>query len=406
MEHAYSKHLIRWGSLIAGVAWCASMGCGGVEDTYTGTYREEISGTSNEPSMVLEFMRLGDDSMGVMRLYQAPLLAEPFSTELSCAWTQLAAAPSEDGKFRLDIAAAGASKAYTIAGTFLDEDTMDVTVSTPGSAQVETKTLRRDTSVSTPNSVCNTINPFFIRPQFSRNDAPQVLSEAFNYTLKRPVFAALWLGLTTVEINGAQIFVGKESVDPSFFLMESTHRVPNGIKGEVGLSLNAPDEDILIRSGATRYGLAHPVVIDDGCEADAQGQCTSQVPERFRWDPFGEPIVATALAFGREPSSDFPPEAEGLGRAIFFVEGTLSELDDSLRQRILNIDAYGSGYDARHFYIVDVFFKGDQVISMRLPKDPETMGKLSYRDLQMRVTQDFSSTQSILLPRLQTLDQF
>lgn len=407
MEHIYSTPPQTWGTLIVSVCVLFGVvGCSPVEDTHTGTYREQIAATANTPSMALEFMRLGDDAMGVMRLYQAPLLGEPFSTELSCVWTQLAEAPNEEGTFQFDIApGGGASKAYTIKGRFVEDGVMNVQVIAPDSAEVESKVLYRDNTKSTPNSVCNTIDPFLIRPQFERNDAPQVLSESFNYTLKRPVFAALWLGITTVNINGAQIFVGKESIEPSFFLLDQLHQVPNGIKGEAALSLNPPDEDILIRSGQTKYGLAHPVIIDDKCDVDAQGQCSEAVPERFRWNPSEEPIIATLLSFGREPSQDFPPDAEGLGKAVFFVEGSLDQLDDSLRERILNIDQYGAGYNKRHFYIVDVFFRGDQIISMRLPKDPKTMFTLSYRALPLRVTRDFLSTQSILLPRLQTLDK-
>ncbi|MFU8805268.1 MAG: hypothetical protein ACNA8W_15755, partial [Bradymonadaceae bacterium] len=133
------------------------------------------------------------------------------------------------------------------------------------------------------------------------------------------------------------------------------------------------------------YALAHLVVIDD---RDSEG--------RFSWEISEEPIVATALQKGRLPNA--PEWANGWGKALLFVEGKLSELDDGLTMRMEGLEEVdGSG----HFYVVEIYFEDDDIRMLRLPA-PAEAGLVSdqARRVPLKITEDYLGARGVLLPRL------
>lgn len=415
MEHSYSKivrskgkalhHFIGAVSIhcmwICAIASIWSTGCDPVEDDYSGTYRE-IATENGDDLLAIDFFRFGDNAMGLMRNYRSALSEEPFSKEQSCSWTNLSSAPDEEGNFTLSATTDIITEGFELKGKFLSETRFEATINYDDGDSVK-KIFER--VKDEPNNICNTIKPYLISPQFKLNDLPQVLPADANYTMRRPVFVTLWLGVRAVAQGGAFVYVGKQSAKPFFYLNDKSHRSENGIKGNVSLSIPKPDDEMLIASGQTSFALAHFVVIDDECKLDeATQKCTDDLPSRFSWDTDKEPIIATSLQFGEEQSDDFPSDANGLGKAIFFVEGRLSQLHPSIKDKIVNIEQYKDNNENKHFYIVDVFFKDDAVVGMRLPKDPSVMDRISYREVQLKLTRDYLNTSEILLPRLITLE--
>ena len=91
----------------------------------------------------------------------------------------------------------------------------------------------------------------------------------------------------------------------------------------------------------------------------------------------------------------------GLGKALFYVEGKLSELHPNTQTLIENIELYTEERDNAHFFIVDFYYDDNgNIIRMRLPSDPRTLTNLSYRIIPVAVTPDYLKANEILLPRL------
>jgi len=248
------------------------------------------------------------------------------------------------------------------------------------------------------NRCCDFQRPFLIQPSFEvPGSRPNVLPESATATIETPRFGMLWLGVSAVA-QGATIVLAATNELSSPILVPPSNRDPSrrGLRGGLQLLVPGPTERVLIESGDTRFALGHFVIVDDR-DAEADG---------FSWNVPEDPIVATALQLATEPDSPFP-EATGLGRALLYVEGNLSQLHPRMRSKLLFSDAYIElNAGGANFYIVDVFFRDGNVVGMRLPEDPNFLTSPVYREVTMQVTDLYLNASSILLPRMLPLDNF
>lgn len=414
MEQLYSTgkktlHHLPWLML------CVLTGCPSYEDTRSGTYREVPSPTNLSGELLeLEVFRFGDYSKAIVRTYKSSLSEDPFARQSNCAWTDLSAAPDDEGKLRLHLSPSTKQQTEDISfsGTFLNDQELELTLNYPDASPPRAPELKRfQLYKEEPNSRCDTVGLYVITLDFDLEDGAiaNQLPADINYTLQRPTFAALWLGVRPQTKGDTIVWVANQSARHATEL-GATNRTPRGLTGELTLSLGTPDEDMLVASGNTRYAIAHPVIIDDSCQRleDDPSTCAPADPDaRFSWDTSTEPILASALELGREQSAEFPPDATGLGKAILFVEGKLSELHPNLQDELLNADKYTQdvSFDNRHFYIVDVFFNDNDIVGMRLPNDPKQINTTTYRNITLKVTKDYLSAKQIPLPRRKPIDE-
>lgn len=414
MEQLYStgkKTLRHLPWLMLGVL----MGCPSYEDARTGTYREVPSPTNLSGELLeLELFRFGDYSKAIVRTYKSSLSEDPFTRQSNCAWTDLSSAPDDEGKLRLhlDSSSKQQTEEISFSGTFINDQELELTLNYPQASPPRAPELKRfQLYKEEPNNRCDTVGLYPITLDFDLEDgaiANQLPSD-ITYTLQRPTFVALWLGVRAQTKGDSIVWVANQSARHATEL-GSNNRTPRGLAGDLTLSLATPDEDMLIASGNTRYAIAHPVIIDDSCQRleDDPKTCAPADPDaRFSWDTSSEPIIATALELGQEQSDDFPPEATGLGKAILFVEGSLSELHPNLQDELVNVDKYTqeSSFDNRHFYIVDIFFHDNDVVGMRLPSDPKKINTTTYRNITLKVTKDYLNSKQIPLPRRKPIDE-
>lgn len=382
MEHGYSTR--RW--CVCALA-CVLLGCPSRQDALSGTYREVPTAESGDELMALEFFRFGNYSNGIVRTFRVEEIGGE-TRETSCAWTTLGDAPDDDGVFAFRLPETTQSDEVRIEGAFGEGD--ELTLTMREGAQEVTKVLRlSDTS---PDDDCDVVGAFFTQLKFGREGASE-LPEESGWTLQRPTFAMLWVGVEA-RVEEQLIIWGAVNDHTAELELSARHRDGDrGLTSSLSLSIPPPDDKVMVASGRTRYALGHFVVIDD-----------VNASEGFRWDVSEEPIVASALQLGVEPDSPFP-NATGLGKAMLYVEGRLSELHPNLRENIVNVEAYQNSRGDAHFYVVDVFFTGGDVIGMRLPEDPTFLTNAIYRQVTLEVTDRYLRSAEILLPRLLPIDE-
>ncbi len=382
-------------------------GCPSYEDTYTGTWQEVPDADDlprTEQLLALEFFRYGDYAQALVRTYRSPLTAPSFDRQTGCMWTSVGEAPEEDGTFRLRLVGHSApSDGFSlseVSGRFISSDELEASVVRDGETLTKRFIRRRDEA----SNRCDAVGTFRLVPSFDQlSGEPNTLAPESG-ALRRPVFTTLWAGVRGVRQGGAVVWVANDRSEPWVYLHSSQRDGARGLRGSLTFSIPAPNEDVMITSGRTRYALAHLIVVDDACPSE--GGCEAPGPEeRFRWEQSSEPIVATLLDEPNPPDSPFP-EARGMGKAIFFVEGRLDELHESLQSQILNVEAYEEVGQSAHFYIVDVFYDETAIVGMRLPEDPAQMARYAYRKLPMKMTDAYQGVRDIALPRLLPLDEF
>lgn len=382
------------------------MGCNPFQDHYSGTYVEVREGLEEE-ILVIDLFRAGDYTNAIVRTYRVPQSSAPnelFDDELGCLWTVLGNAPDESGQFSLTIPKdpALSREELELDITLLGES-MDVALRGGGTDPAEVLGTRLKTLAlvpdRSPNKTCEERRPFFIQPDFDTKSTG--IPPGSGHLISRPVFSILWLGVQARRVDSSVIvWVAKNVISSSVYLAKNLQDLStNGLKGSMDLSVSTPEERALSESGETRYALGHFVVIDDAC---AQEDCSDPVPARLSWDVEREPIIAVSLERGVELGVEEPVEgAIGLGKALFYVEGRLSQLHPDTRKLIENAPAYVQQRDNAHFYVVDFYYDDSgNIIKMRLPPDPLSLTSLSTRQIPLVVTADYLKATEILLPRL------
>jgi len=394
------RALPQW--LLLGVLVVLSVGvlsCRGFEDRYTGTYIE-VRDDLDEELLVVDLFRFGDYSNAIVRTYRVPQSSEPteiLDNELRCAWTALGDAPDDEGNVFLTVPSSIEREELTIRGR-ISGQTLDLELRGGQDPGDEIEVVRKQLRFyrERANTDCEERRPFFIQPDFDAKR--QGIPVSSGHEIKRPVFAMLWLGVQARRVNSTIVWVAKNVLSSSFYLSGNEIDTEiNGLQGRRSLSVLPPESRALTESGDTRFALGHFVVIDDACE---DADCDDPLPETFNWSVDSEPIIAASIERGQE-IDETVPNAVGLGKALFYVEGKLSELHPNTQTLIENIELYTEERDNAHFFIVDFYYDDNgNIIRMRLPSDPRTLTSLSYRIIPVVVTPDYLKASEILLPRL------
>ncbi len=376
-------------ALLAAVILAAT-GCPTFEDGLTGQYQEIEIGELQDEALAVDFFRFGSEARAVLRRYDIASESareNPFhpDNEISCQWTRVDTFDEANRRFALTIPASARQGQIDLHGALNGAGSLELEVFEEGAE--EPREARLEVNSAAPNPNCVTIDDFFLRAIF--DDTSNTLNPEV-YELRHPVFALLWVGVEPVTIGGGTVFVATNRPEPAFRLQPGLHfnRATNNLSSNLAVSIPPPTDRILMESGSTRFALAHFVVIDD-----------SDDDERFTWEVADEPIIATALE--RDRPEDVPPavenrEIDGWGKALLFVEGRLDELDQSL---LFTLDGVEAAEQDRHFYIVDVFFYNEGIISVRLPPRPEPNRPVQRR-VPLQVTEQYLQAGEVSLPRL------
>lgn len=369
--------------MCAALALLCLAGCPTAERDLSGTY-VEVNPASVDEMLVLDVFRFGEHLMVVKRRFRRDLTSGQLGAQIECEWSELAERfDPETGAFSVVLE----DTRERVEGT-LTAERLDVTLTPERQEAGPTRALRLASEA--PDNACTRISDFFFKfdfslPQGASNTTPD------GYAVRQLTFELLWLAVEPQEREGFIQWIGLNDRAPTVPLTESAHYTLGSdstatLQRAHPLSIPPPPDRVLVRSGATRYALAHFVVIDhrDGFEPGNT------------WSLPDEPILATSLELGLR--ADSPPNTIGVGKALLFVEGDLTQLGAVLQARIRNLDAYREIATGRHFYIVDVFFDEDSIIELALPDDPTR--DLLNNDVRLRTTSRFIGQSAITLPRL------
>ncbi|MFB6264598.1 MAG: hypothetical protein ABEL76_13380, partial [Bradymonadaceae bacterium] len=232
-----------------------------------------------------------------------------------------------------------------------------------------------------------------VRPQFDL-DATQTgenrLPPTVDHRIEHPVFSIQWVGIERyTDEQSNDVFYAATNIPGPTKRLDDANFFPkdNALDGQLAVPLRPPDPKALVSSGQTRYAIGHLIVVDD-----------RQADGPFTWEVDSEPIVASALQRGRRRQPEPHPAANGIGKAILFVEGRIGELDDDLlKNRFRGVrELQRPGSEPGHFFIVelDVDFAADEILRVYLPDRPVS------RSIPLEVSPLFLRSESAGLPRL------
>ncbi len=374
--------------LLAGVL-CLAVGCPTYEDGYSGRYLEIELDELQDEAVAIEFFRFGSEVRAVLRRYDIASVTareDPFNpaNEVECRWSRVDRFDVDSRQFSLTIPATERHERVELSGQIDGAGQMALSIDRDGLE--EPQSLELSPNGESPDARCATIDDFLVRAIFD-----DVTNNGFDpeiYELRNPVFALLWASVEPVNRGGFTEWVALNRVEPAIRLEAGRQFDPGGneLTGSLSFNVPPPAEQILVESGNTRYALAHFVVIDD-----------SEEEGRFNWSVSDEPMVATAVEPGRpDDAPQGGDDINGWGKALLFVEGSLDDLHRDLR---LRLDGLDEAEQARHFYIVDIFFYNDEVVSLRLPPRPEP-GRPVPRRVPVQTTEQYLEAGEVLVPRL------
>jgi hypothetical protein len=373
------------------ILWALSlaMGCPTYEDGYSGRYLEADLDELQDQAVAIDFFRFGSEVRAVMRRYDIASVTarqDPFNpaNEVECRWSRVDRFDEDSRRFSLTIPGTERHERVELSGEINGSGRMELAISQEEFD--EPRQVELSPNGESPDSRCATIDDFLVHALF--DDGSKNGFDPDVYELRNPVFALLWASVEPVNREGYTEWVALNRVEPAIRLEEGRQFSPvnNELMGRLSFNVPPPAEQILVESGDTRYALAHFVVIDD-----------SEEEGRFNWSVSDEPVVASALEPG---TPDDVPEGldhiNGWGKALLFVEGSLNELHRDLRLRFEGLER---AEQSRHFYIVDLFFYNDEVVSLRLPARPEA-GRPVQRWVSVQATEQYLEAGEVLVPRL------
>jgi hypothetical protein len=383
VEHPHRIMEQRYATILLTLAALWMAGCPSYEDARSGTYRRAADGESPQ---AIEVFRTGDYVTVLVRTYSVAR-DDPFRDEISCSWSALDA-PFDDDALRFTVQlprTTAQSEERELVASFLDDTRLSVSI---GGEQARIFELQSEE----PDRRCEAAREFLLHADLSA--VPNTLPTA-QHVMRRPVFSLLWLGVEPVRQGETIVWVGLNRTGSVVYLGERNFdAATNSLKGSLTLTIPTPEERDLVRSGSTRFALAHMVILDDqeGCPTSSAEPCPAA--ERLSWSVSAEPLVASALE-PLSPDQLLPDGATGQGKALLYVEGSLSELDPSLLARITNLEEYvAQGRAEERFYLVDVTHDADTILRLSLAEDPLN------RRVKLKVTPRYLGANDIALPRL------
>jgi hypothetical protein len=219
-----------------------------------------------------------------------------------------------------------------------------------------------------------------------------VFPEGIDYAIEQPALTVLWLGVLATNTGRGTVFSGtrqnpRQAVRLDAFLTaERDGLVTTG--RNLSAPWDAPDDNVLVFSGSTRYTLGHIIVVDDREDS----------PDQFAWNIADEPIVAAGVTRGTRESVAI--EHNGFGRVLLYVEGDIRDLDEALLRRINVVSGTGDGFvtvdemadPGRNFFVADAFFFNDEIVRL----DVWSIAPVTT----VKVTSDWLEDDEINLPRL------
>lgn len=386
VEHPHRIMEQRYATILRALIALAALsmtGCPAYEDARSGTYRRAADGESPQ---AIEVFRAGDYVTVLVRTYSVAR-DDPFRDEISCSWSELDAPFDDDAQqFKVKLPRTTAqSEERELVASFLDDTRLSVSISGEQARIFELKSEE-------PDRRCEAAREFLLHADLSA--LPNTLPTT-QHVMRRPVFSLLWLGVEPVRQSETIIWVGLNRTGSVVYLSDRNFdAMNNGLKGSLTLTIPTPEERDLVRSGSTRFALAHLVVIDDkgGCPADLATPCPAA--DRLSWSVSEEPLIASSLE-PLGPDQILPDGATGQGKALLYVEGSISDLDPSLLARFTNLEEYiAQGRAEERFYLVDVTHDADTILRVSFAEDPLN------RRVKLKATPRFLGASDIALPRL------
>lgn len=373
------------------------VGCPTYEDRFSGTYREtNVDAVRRQQTVEVDFFRFGRFARAVLRFYEPRAVANipdrPYDNETFCTRTQVSRFDPDRRSFSLGLRDSSRTDSGRMRGRIVEGDKLELAVfdSQTGDSIVERKTLVRQNK--RPSDVCDMPGDFRIRPTFRLADgSTNAIPGGTDYEVDNPVFTLRWVGLKRERgDNGNSRLLPKNAAGPSLRIGGGNFDpATQTFDGDLEhLLVPPPPESIRLDGGETRYAIGHFVVVDD-----------QQSSGRFRWQPSEEPIVASSLERGRRPGA--PSSADGFGKALLFVEGSVEELEDLPLE---GVDRVGEGQiPDSHFYLVDVDvrFLRNRILGVILPR---SVPDYRSRSVPLKATVRHLDDERSRLPRLFPLD--
>lgn len=386
-----------WAAVVAVVLAGACLGCPTYEDRFSGTYREtNVDPVRRQRTVEVDFFRYGRFARAVLRFYEPRAVANipdrPYASESFCTRTRVSRFDPDRRSFSLPLRDSSRTDSGRMRGRIVNGNELELAVfdGQTGDAIVERKTLIRQDE--RPSDVCDMPGDFRIRPTFRLADgSTNAMPGGTDYEVDNPVFTLRWVGLKRErDESGNSLLLPQNAAGPSVRIDEGNFDpATQTFEGSLDhLLVPPPPESIRLDGGETRYAIGHFVVVDD-----------QQSSGQFRWQPGEEPIVASSLERGRRPGA--PSSADGFGKALLFVEGSVEGLEALPLDGIERI-ADGQIPDS-HFYLVDVDvrFLRNRVLGMILPRN---VPDYRSRSVPLKATARHLGDDRSRLPRLFPLD--
>ncbi len=366
------------GALICALVVGGVTGCPTYENSHSGTYREQspdpTGGAEGRRSVEIDLFRYGDRAKAILRYYAPDIVdGDPYGEQTFCTWTWADRFNEESGEFDLTVRKSSTIPNGRLVGEIQGSDRMEATLYDAEAGEEDWETVQLERTAPDPETDCAGPREFQILATFNLpSEQPNRLPEQTNYEIDNPVLAVQWVGLqrqqtdqsdtvyASVSAQGWTGRLGGRNYDES----------EESFRGNLSFPLTPPPDKILSSSRATQaqFAVGHLVVVDD---SESEGE--------FRWNVDREPIVASALQSGTLPEA--PPQADGSGKAILYVEGSIEDLAESLG----NISSTGTtstsqprltGYEeadeselaSRNFFLADVSvnFREDLIVQMQV----------------------------------------
>ena len=358
--------------------------CPGYQDRLSGTYRQ--SGESIDPSeelIEIEVFRYGDNVQGLVRFYDPNF--ETFDAERRCKWTEPALL-EKDRSFTARVLES--DSAIRLTARFEEDGTLSAKFN---EEQANTPDLTLELVTNEPDPSCSTIAGRSVTAKFgtSGNEFADGV-----YAIENPYLGVQWIAVQLIQTGDVGVWTAfvPELVDVP--IQSKVTASGRGLRGDIRIPVEPPGEDYRTQSGATRYAIAHFIVVDD--EPDDE--------EFVAWDIETEPIIASGVRGIRRP--DAPPIAEDhthSGQVLLFVEGSLEELGglrDLITLREIDLDGDGEVEVVNpnaHFYVADVYAEGESIIALQIEPKPSL-------SIAVTVTTEYLDATSLPLPRLFPVD--
>lgn len=387
-----AAYILRWVAPVSLLAVLVT-GCALYEDTHTGTYRQ-TDPTDEFAPVEVDFFRFGDHATATIRFYeQDPATNSPFGEQTFCAQAHASSFEKDDQSFNLELEllprfSLGPETQLQLIGKITSHKKMRATLfkSIGETAQpvrvkdgklaevVEEKAkinLER-TSPSAEAKCDSSAGGRQLRYQFPSDLVPQKI-DGVPYSIKHPVAGLWWIAKMQTTVGGTEVPRDVHHIETITDFVSSSHTVYNEseqtFEGTFARAALPPPQNLLMRSGNTRYGLAHFTVLDYAGSSEA-GIDLKKARREKKLKLLGQSIRA-----GTRPSPECPDGTAMWGPVLLFVQGSIFDLGNRIRERIPQLsELESSGAEInRHFFVADACVnERHQIERLNIDKRPRS----------------------------------